>query len=314
MAGRPAKVIVDPDVPADTAALLRDNRKLLLRVLAGWVPEHKHRAAPVIGRMVRLAAIVTALAAAVYGLALFVAERYTPFAVIMTGSALLTVGVLLRPRPDAEVERRHALERDVYEAAVRNEGRYVLRDRLDEPARSLMARAQTAIDQVMGSSVNAEGLLDDVRNGVMLPAQEWEIARLLAKLSGLRAEHQEVVSEGVTPEVAAVASPLAHALDSSQRAVLARVEALERYAGHVADAERAFRARNQIERLSAKLPRYEELLAESGAAGSAIPELGRLSDDADRLEQALRDSVSSAHEAFRYLAPGKPGEPGEPGA
>ncbi|MGR6920579.1 hypothetical protein ACU635_40625 [[Actinomadura] parvosata] len=300
MPGRPAKVIVDPAVPGDAAALLREHRKLLLRIQAGWVPQHRRRL-PMAGLVVRGAATATALIASVYGLALFVAERYTPFVVIMTGAALLIVSVLLRPRPDAEVERRHALEREVYEAARRHEGRYVLRERLDEPARLLMARAQAAIEQVVDSSVNAEGLLDDVRNGVMLPAQEWEIARLLAKLSELRAEHQEVVSEGVTPEVAAVAEPLAHALDSSQRAVLARVEALERYAGHVADAERAYRARDQIERLSAKLPDYEELLAESGADGSAVPELSRLSDDADRLEQALRDSVSSAHEAFRHL-------------
>ncbi|MCP2358664.1 hypothetical protein HD597_005684 [Nonomuraea thailandensis] len=294
-------MIVDPAVPGDVAALLRDNRKLLLRIHSGWVPPHRGRS-PVVSAAARLAAAVTALAAAVYGLALFVAERYTPFVVIMTGSALLMVSVLLRPRPDAEVERRHAREREVYETARRHEGRYVVRDRLDDPARGLMARAQVAVDQVMDSTVNAEGLLDGARNAVMLPAQEWEIARLLAKLSDLRAEHQEVVSEGVTPEVAAVAEPLARALDSSQEAVLARVEALERYAGHVSDAERAYRARNQIERLSARLPRYEELLAESGADGSAVPELSRLSDDADRLEQALRDSVSSAHEAFRHLS------------
>ncbi|SDI38731.1 hypothetical protein [Nonomuraea jiangxiensis] len=300
MPGRHAKVIVDPAVPDHVASLLRDNRKLLVRIHSGWVPERR-RSHPAAGTAARLVATGTAVAAVVYGLALFVAERYTPFVVIMTGAALLIVGVLLRPRPDAEVERRHALERDVHDAATANEGRYVLRESLDDPARSLMSRAQTAIDQVMASSVNTEGLLDDVRNAVMLPAQEWEIARLLAKLSALRSEHQEVVSEGVVPEVAAVAEPLAHALDSSHQAVLARVEALERYAGHVAEAERAYRARNQIERLSARLPRYEELLAESGADQSAVPELSRLSDDADRLEQALRDSVSSAHEAFRHL-------------
>ncbi|UBU17692.1 hypothetical protein [Nonomuraea gerenzanensis] len=300
MPGRQAKVIVDPVVPDDVAAFLREHRKLLPRIRSGWVPPNRGHS-PVARAAGRLAAAATALAAAVYGLVLFVAERYTPFVVIMTGSALLMVSVLLRPRPDAEAERRRALERQVYEVARRHEGHYVLRERLDEPARALMARAQAAIDQVVDSSVNAEGLLDGVRNGVMLPAQEWEIARLLAKLSELRAEHQEVVSEGVIPEVAAVAEPLAHALDSSERAVLARVEALERYAGHVADAERAYRARNQIERLSARLPRYEELLAESGADGSVVPELSRLSDDADRLEQALRDSVSSAHEAFRHL-------------
>ncbi|MFD2352658.1 hypothetical protein ACFSTC_30320 [Nonomuraea ferruginea] len=136
-----------------------------------------------------------------------------------------------------------------------------------------MARAQAAVDAVMESHVNAGGLLDDVRNAVMLPAQEWEIARLLAKLSALRSGHREVVSEGVTPEVAAVAEPLAQVLDSSERAVVARVEALERYAGHVAEAERAYHARDQIARLSAQLPRYEELLAESGADDSAVPEL-----------------------------------------
>ncbi|MFC4116170.1 hypothetical protein [Nonomuraea zeae] len=300
MPGRQAKVIVDPAVPDEVAALLRDNRKVLARIHAGWAPAYK-RPRPLAGTLARLAATATAAAATVYGLALFVAERYPPFVVIMTGAALLIVSVLLRPAPDAEAERRRALEQDVYDAARRHDGHYVLREELDEPARSLMSRAQAAIEQVMDSGVNAEGLLDDVRNAVMLPAQEWEIARLLAKLSQLRAEHQEVVSEGVTPEVAAVAEPLAHALDGSQRAVLARVEALERYAGHVADAERAYRARHQIERLSAKLPRYEELLAETGADGAAVPELSRLADDADRLEQALRDSVSSAHEAFRHL-------------
>ncbi|MEU6717168.1 hypothetical protein ABZ897_37385 [Nonomuraea sp. NPDC046802] len=300
-------MIVDPALPGDVASLLRDNRRILLRVHAGWTPPHRRRGplAEVLDRLpggvARTVAFATAAATAVYGLVLFVAENYTPFVVIMMGAALLIVSVLLRPRPDAEAERRQALEREVHDRARRHEGRYVLRDELDEPARALMARAQAAIGLVMESSVHAEGLLDDARNAVMLPAQEWEIARLLAKLSELRSEHQEVVAEGVTPEVAAVAEPLAEVLDSSQRAVVARVEALERYAGHVADAERAYRARHQIERLSARLPRYEELLAESGADGAAMPELSRLSDDADRLEQALRDSVSSAHEAFRHL-------------
>ncbi|MFI7701325.1 hypothetical protein [Nonomuraea sp. NPDC049480] len=300
MPGRQAKVIVDPAVPRDAANLLRDNRKLLARIHAGWTPVHR-RLRPPAGFIARLAVSGTAVVAALYGLVLFIAGLYTPFVVIMTGAALLTVAVLVRTGPDAEVERRQALERDVHDKSREYAGRYVLRDHLDEPARALMARTQTAVEQVMGSRVNAEGLLDDARNGVMLPAQEWEIARLLAKLSELRAEHQEVVSEGLTPEVEAVAEPLAQALDSSDRAVLARVEALERYAGHVADAERAYRARHQIERLSARLPRYEELLAESGADETAVPELGRLSEDADRLEQALRDSVSSAHEAFRHL-------------
>ncbi|MFC7721940.1 hypothetical protein [Nonomuraea recticatena] len=140
-----------------------------------------------------------------------------------------------------------------------------------------------------------------MRNSVMLPQQEWEIARLLAKLSALRAEHNELIADGVAPEVAKAVQPLERALLNSEAAVAARVEALERYAGHVAEAERAYHAHGQIEELRARLPRYEELVAESGADGFAVPEISRLSEDADRLERALRRSVSSAHEAFRYL-------------
>ncbi|AQZ64148.1 hypothetical protein BKM31_24180 [[Actinomadura] parvosata subsp. kistnae] len=211
--------------------------------------------------------------------------------------------IVLFVRNDVPEDDEDAYEREVYEQLRWYEGRYVLTEDLDESSARILARAQRAIAAVTGSRVNAEGLLDDVRNGVMLPAQEWEIARLLAKLSGLRAKHRETVSQGLTPEVEAVARPLARALDSSEEAVLARVEALERYAANVADAERAYIAQHQIEELRGRLHQYEELVAETGADGFAVPELERLAADADRLEQALRRSVSSAQEAFRHLEP-----------
>ncbi|MGV9779752.1 hypothetical protein ACWDS7_48080, partial [Streptosporangium sp. NPDC003464] len=99
----------------------------------------------------------------------------------------------------------------------------------------------------------------------------------------------------------AAMAPLERALAASEAAVVARVEALERYARHVSEADRALRAHDQIELLRARLPRYEELLAESGADAGSVPEIGRLAEDADQLERALRDSVRSAHEAFRHL-------------
>ena len=303
MPGRPAKVVVEPTVPGEAAELFRDNRKVLVRIRAGWIPTHRPRS-PAYGLVTNMLISAVALVAIGWGLDFFLAGLYTPFVVIMTLAALLVIGMVARPRPDAEAERRHVVELQVYESARRYDGRFVLHEDLDDSARALLSRAQTAIDAIMISHVHAEGLLDGVRNAVMLPAQEWEIARLLAKLSRLRAEHDEVVAEGITPEVAAVTEPLAQVLDGSERAVLTRVEALERYAGHVAEAERAYRARRQIDRLSANLPRYEELLAESGADDSAMPELSRLTEDADRLEEALRDSVSSAQEAFRHLRGG----------
>ncbi|MFC7586771.1 hypothetical protein ACFQYP_25855 [Nonomuraea antimicrobica] len=131
-------------------------------------------------------------------------------------------------------------ERGVYEQARWYDGRYLLQEDFDHEAALVLARAQRAIGSVLRSHVNAEGLLDDARNAVMLPVQEWEIARLLAKLSALRLEHRELLARGIAPEVAAVIEPLERALVNSEAAVVARVEALERYAGHVAEAERAF--------------------------------------------------------------------------
>jgi seryl-tRNA(Sec) selenium transferase len=96
-------------------------------------------------------------------------------------------------------------------------------------------------------------------------------------------------------------APLERALAASEAAVVARVEALERYARHVSDAERALLSQNQIDVLRAHLPEYEQLVAETGAARLFAPEIGHLSEDADLLRRALHDSVLSAHEAFRYL-------------
>ena len=223
---------------------------------------------------------------------------------------LLVLGLIAAPillvaflRKDLDEDEATTVDREVFEQLRWYEGRYVLAADLDESSRRLLARARRAVATVTHSAVNVEGLLDDVRNAVMLPAQEWEIARLLAKLSALRTKHRETMSEGITPEVAAVAEPLARALDSSEDAVVARVEALERYAANVADAELAYRAHHQIEELRGRLHQYEELVSESGADGFAVPEIARLAEDADQLERALRRSVRSAHEAFRYLDP-----------
>jgi hypothetical protein len=270
---------------------------------SGWTPGPRPAART--GHTARAALLITVLGL-LGGMLLFAGGP------LGRGGGLLLVGLIVVPivilsfvgHDIAEEEdEEEAAERASYERLRWYDGRFVMPEDLDESSRRLLARAQRAIASVLGSSVNADGLLDDVRNAVMLPAQEWEIARLLAKLSSLRAKHRRTVSEGITPEVAAVAEPLARALDTSEDAVVARVEALERYADHVAEAERAYRAHHQIEELHGRLHQYEELLAESGADGSAVPELAGLAEDADRLERALRRSVRSAHEAFRHLDP-----------
>ncbi|NUW32845.1 hypothetical protein HTZ77_15585 [Nonomuraea sp. SMC257] len=291
-------VVVEPGVPPEIAGMLRANAPLLARVRSGWVPPVSppapRRRSPSSVALLAATPVVLAL------MAVLLESPAAPAGFVLLGAFMLVVLVKTSTLGEAPVIER-PYERTVYEQARLHDGRYLLPDDFDEEARAVLLRAQRAIGGVLRSHVNAEGLLDGARNAVMLPEQEWEIARLLAKLAALRADHRELLDRGVAPEVAAVIEPLERALATSEAAVVARVEALERYAGHVADAERAYHAREQIEELRARLPRYEELLAESGADGLSVPELERLAEDADQLERVLRRSVSSAHEAFRYL-------------
>jgi hypothetical protein len=294
-----ADVVVDPGVPEDDAQLIRESEHLLVRMRRGWVPDPlPSRAA---GKAGRAALVVVTLMA--LGLLLAGANAIRAGGLLLLSLVAIPLLLVVFIRKDLDEDEGMTVDREVYEQLRWYEGRYVLAADLDESSRRLLARARRAVATITHSAVNVEGLLDDVRNAVMLPAQEWEIARLLAKLSALRTKHRETMSEGITPEVAVVAEPLARALDSSEDAVVARVEALERYAVNVAEAERAYRAHHQIEELRGRLHQYEELVSESGADGFAVPEITRLAEDADQLEQALRRSVSSAHEAFRYLDP-----------
>ncbi|MER6005211.1 hypothetical protein ABT120_42160 [Nonomuraea angiospora] len=291
-------VVVDPGVPPEVAGLLRANAPLLSRIRAGWVPPAEtppsRRKSPSSAMLLAATPFVVAL------MGLLLASPFAPAGFVLLGTYVFIVLVKIASMSEVPEDDRPQ-ERAVYEQARWYDGRYLLLEDFDPEARAVLVRAQRAIGSVLRSHVNAEGLLDDARNAVMLPAQEWEIARLLAKLSALRLEHRELLARGIAPEVAAVIEPLERALVNSEAAVVARVEALERYAGHVAEAERAYHARGQIEELRARLPRYEELLAESGADKLAVPEIERLTEDADVLERTLRRSVRSAHEAFRYL-------------
>ncbi|MEU4222971.1 hypothetical protein AB0F17_01645 [Nonomuraea sp. NPDC026600] len=290
-------VVVDPGVPPEVAGMLRANAPLLSRIRAGWVPP---AAPPPERRRPSSMMLLAATPVVVALMSLLLASHAAPIGFVLLGSFVFIVLVKIASINEVPQHGRPR-ERGVYEQARWYDGRYLLPDDFDAEARLVLARAQRAIGGVLRSHVNAEGLLDDARNAVMLPEQEWEIARLLAKLAALRGEHKALLSRGIAPEVAAVVEPLDRALANSEAAVVARVEALERYAGHVAEAERAYHARSQIEELRARLPRYEELLAESGADALAVPEIEKLAQDADALERLLRKSVSSAHEAFRYL-------------
>ncbi|GIH99394.1 hypothetical protein [Planobispora takensis] len=288
-------VVVDPEVPADVADLFRRHGPLLSRIRAGWTPEPQPVTPKLATRLLQAGGAAAALF--LLGVVLLADGGH----ILMFVTALLIFVAFVGHLAAKEPMETDPEEHDVYRHARWYEGRFLLAEDFDYPAELLRERTRQAVEYVLSSGVHISGMLDGVRNSVMLPAQEWEISRLLAKLSALRGEHRRLVTEGDSPEVVAAMQPLERALAASEAAVVARVEALERYARHVEEAERALRAHEQIEVLRSRLPKYEQLLAETGADALAVPQIDNLAQDAGRLEQALRDSVRSAHEAFRYL-------------
>ncbi|WP_198167019.1 hypothetical protein [Microbispora sp. ATCC PTA-5024] len=276
-------VVVDPAVPAPAAGLLRAHEDLLTRLRSG-------AAARRCVRLLLAAALWPVLALTV--LVLLVAHPGP----LVTGLVAAPAGAGIYGAGRAAARRGR-----VRAAARRYDGRYLLPPDFDGPALALLGRARGAVRTVLSSRVGADGLLDDVRDRIALPAEEWEVARLLAALSALRAEHAVLVADGTTPEVRAAAKPLERALRRTEAAVAARVEALERYAGRVAGAERAYAARGQIEGLRDLIPRYEELLAASAGCADAAGRIDAFAAEAGRLEAALRAGTDPAPEAFRYL-------------
>ncbi|NUR89025.1 MAG: hypothetical protein HOY71_33495 [Nonomuraea sp.] len=284
-------MVVDPGVPPQDAALLRGNQDILLRMREGWKPETADKQPT---RSRRQPMLILGAAGLLVVLFAAGATRNPLVVLVALGAAF---GLLVRALLPYDVVETNPAEEQVYRLGRLYYGRYLLPGDLDSSSQRLLSRAQRAVHAVSVSEVNGRGLLDGVRNAVMLPAEEWEIARLLAKLSSLRSRHQGTVAGGVTPEVAAIAEPLTAALNSSEAAVLA----LELYAANVAEADLAYRAQRQIAEMRERLPEFEELVAESGADRLAVPEIAGLAQEADQLEQALRRSIGSARDAFKYL-------------
>lgn len=148
----------------------------------------------------------------------------------------------------------------------RARGHYLVIDDFDADGRVLLARAQAAIAAVTGSGVAAAGLLDDTANDLVLPRQEWEIARALARRSGARGS----TGGSGRPGGLGRTGP-----DSGNPALIAaRVKALERYAEQVGDADAALSQRlgapGTPAAESAALAAIEDLAANARRVGDAI--------------------------------------------
>ncbi|MCT9933894.1 hypothetical protein N5079_27145 [Planotetraspora sp. A-T 1434] len=182
-------------------------------------------------------------------------------------------------------------------------GRYVRPQDLDAAGVRLLGRAQMAVAAVLESDVNAAGMLDDVRNAVTLPAQVWEIALTLMRVDRLRAEH-EAVPDRDNPRIAEMLDAQAEALTLATEAVTRRIGAIEDYAAQVRAADDALRQWKTVQHLSGRSAAYQELLASTVRDELAIAQIAGLTEEARRIEETLRASVSRARKAGLALAPG----------
>jgi hypothetical protein len=78
-------------------------------------------------------------------------------------------------------------------AAARYRGRLVSPARLDPAARQLLAGAQAAINDVLGSRVFRDGILDAPAVAAVLAASEWELARMLGEACRLAAARDGIL-------------------------------------------------------------------------------------------------------------------------
>lgn len=169
---------------------------------------------------------------------------------------------------------------------------------LDGTCRTILARAQSAIETILRSQVRAAGLVE--ADEPTLRRHEWEIATALRRMADLRAVHASQRPAG--SRTVSVLEAQGRALDVAQEATEARVAALQRFAACVAAADAAYRDWREALQLSDLNSRYLDLVAATAADEIAVAELADLTDRAAISSAALQDSLRAANLATELLA------------
>lgn len=125
--------------------------------------------------------------------------------------------------------------------ASAGDGRCIVDDGLDTPSRVLLRRALDAIAAVKSSEVFRAGLLDSASVSMALADQESDIAAALRDQARVRARRAELAPARPGPMTAAVVRRQVHAAQLAESSLASRVEALERYAAEVREADAAYR-------------------------------------------------------------------------
>ncbi|MFC4535017.1 hypothetical protein [Sphaerisporangium dianthi] len=277
------RLVLDPSLPAETARTLLGSPETLRAVRAGAAPR------PLTPNPVLLCAVIFLL--------LLTLMLTGPWAMTMLGA--LVAGLYGLRALAADPKAREARRR--LRVAHRHADRYVLPEDLDGSCRELLARAQRAVEEVLGSAVNGDGLLDTIANAVTLPSEVWRLGVRLADLTRTRREHERIVPQDVPADIAGVFTPYDEVLERAHRSLAARVESLEDYAREVRRADAVYRAYRQLGVLRERTPHYERLLAETAEDGPALPPIEGLSGQAHEVERVFRESIDEARRAGTHL-------------
>jgi len=168
---------------------------------------------------------------------------------------------------------------------------------LDQTDRVLLARAQNAIDTVLGSQLRAAGLLEP--DEPILRRHEWEVACATRELTRVRGLPSADAETGAM--TAAVLEAQQRALMLAIEATTSRVSALERYAEQVASAEDAYEDWQAALRQAGLNDVYLDLVARTAADELAVAELDELTGRAANMAQVVKSSLGEATAAADVL-------------
>ncbi|GAA1585689.1 hypothetical protein GCM10009742_34160 [Kribbella karoonensis] len=282
-----------PDVPAGVRRLYEHRPELFV---AADAPRPKREtswsAAP--GNTFGTLLVWVAVCVGGWILALIVMAATLPTAVAAWGAvALAGVAVLAT----GGILAKSMIEDRAHKAVRKQYRKYLLPEDFDSEAAWLLGRAQRAVKTVLEATVTRRGLLDDVKNELVLPEQLWDIAQVLREQTVLRARQQDIARGAKTAELDAVLGPQRRALALSAEAIKRKVDLLDQYADRVRSADAALRAEAALE----DGDRYIELLARTEAAGDTAVVEG-FTDEATALKDTLTRSINAARDAGRTLA------------
>jgi hypothetical protein len=165
-----------------------------------------------------------------------------------------------------------------------------LQEQLDDQSLELLDRATDAADAIAESLAQRRGLLDGIATSLVVEEQTAEIARKLTVLSDLRRGEREVGA--TSPEALARLGRQKAAIDDAAASLTRRIEALESYAGQVAELDALLDESEVMERLDERDALVAELVAETARDQPAVEDVDRLARGlpalADALERQLR--------------------------